>query len=140
MVLIADRGNPRLVDGRLTLEDLAELAARRGSFGPGDPDPGRPRLRRARHRAADRAAGLRASCRCRSSSRAPTWSPSSPSCLARMHLRADGPLVMVEPPFDEVVLAEGYWFAADRLSDPAHRWLFDRLDELAAELAAEARG
>ena len=31
MVLIADRGNPRLADGRLTLEDLAELAARRGA-------------------------------------------------------------------------------------------------------------
>jgi hypothetical protein len=41
----------------------------------------------------------------------------------------------VEPPFGEVVLAEGYWFAADRLSDPAHRWLFDRLDQLSAELA-----
>jgi hypothetical protein len=53
-----------------------------------------------------------------------------PERLARMHLRPDGPLVMVEPPFDEVVLAEGYWYASDRLSDPAHRWLFDRLDEL----------
>jgi DNA-binding transcriptional LysR family regulator len=63
-----------------------------------------------------------------------------PERLARMHLRPEGPLVMVEPPFDEVVLAEGYWYASDRLSDPAHRWLFDRLDELAAELAAEARG
>ena len=54
-----------------------------------------------------------------------------------MHLRPDGPLVMVEPPFDEVVLAEGYWYASDRLSDPAHRWLFDRLDELAKELASD---
>jgi hypothetical protein len=44
---------------------------------------------------------------------------------------------MVEPPFDEVVLAEGYWYASDRLSDPAHRWLFERLDELAQELATD---
>ena len=35
MVLIADRGNPRLVDGALTLEDLAELPHAVPSFGPG---------------------------------------------------------------------------------------------------------
>ena len=54
-----------------------------------------------------------------------------PEKLARIHLRDDGPVVLVEPPFGEVVLAEGYWFGHDRLSDPAHRWLFARLDELA---------
>jgi DNA-binding transcriptional LysR family regulator len=59
-----------------------------------------------------------------------------PEKLARIHTRDDGPVVQVEPPFDEVVLAEGYWFAGDRLSDPAHRWFFARLDELAEELAA----
>ena len=47
---------------------------------------------------------------------------------------------MIEPPFGEVVLAEGYWYASDRLSDPAHRWLFARLDELAEELAGGWRG
>ena len=61
-----------------------------------------------------------------------------PEKLARIHLRVDGPVVLVEPPFDEVVLAEGYWFARDRLSDAAHRWLFARLDELAVELAQES--
>ena len=59
-----------------------------------------------------------------------------PEILARMHTRGDGRLAIVEPPFEELVLAEGYWFAADRLSDPAHRWLFGRLDAVAAELAA----
>ena len=39
--------------------------------------------------------------------------------------------MQVEPPFGEVVLAEGYWFARDRLADPAHEWFFDRLDEVA---------
>ena len=57
---------------------------------------------------------------------------------ARIHVREGGPLVVVEPPFDELVLAEGYWFAADRLSDPAHRWLFSRLDAVREELAAGA--
>ena len=61
-----------------------------------------------------------------------------PEILARIHVRPEGRLVIVEPPFDEVVLAEGYWFAADRLSDPAHRWLFGRLDAVAEELAAGA--
>ena len=60
-----------------------------------------------------------------------------PEKLARMHVRDDGPLVVVEPPFGEVVLAEGYWFGRDRLSDPAHRWLFARFDELAEELARD---
>src|SRR6478736_2760871 len=35
MVVIADRANPRLVDGRLTMADLAELPHAVGSFGPG---------------------------------------------------------------------------------------------------------
>src|SRR4029077_15240610 len=63
-----------------------------------------------------------------------------PQRLARLHGRPDGRVVMVEPPFDELVLAEGYWFATDRLSDPAHRWLFARLDELAEELARGVPG
>ena len=46
--------------------------------------------------------------------------------------------MLVEPPFGEVVLAEGYWFAGDRLADPAHRWLFDRLDELAGAVRTGA--
>ena len=58
MVLIADRRNPRLRDGTLTLEDLADLphAVRLRARGA---DPGRPRLRRARHRAPGRAPGDR---------------------------------------------------------------------------------
>ena len=35
MVVMADRDNPRLVDGRLTMADLAELPHAVGSFGPG---------------------------------------------------------------------------------------------------------
>ena len=52
-----------------------------------------------------------------------------------MHTAKGGPLVLVEPPFGEVLLAEGYWFAKDRLADPAHQWLFARLEEAGAALA-----
>jgi DNA-binding transcriptional LysR family regulator len=60
-----------------------------------------------------------------------------PAKLARLHTGAGGPLRQLELPFDDVLLAEGYWFARDRLADPAHRWLFARLDEVAEVLAHE---
>lgn len=60
-----------------------------------------------------------------------------PERLARLHTAGSGPLVQVEPPFGEVVLAEGYWFAHDRLADPSHEWLFDRLDEVGVALAPQ---
>jgi DNA-binding transcriptional LysR family regulator len=134
MVLLASRDHPRLVDDRLTLEDLAELGHAVSSFGPGILTP------------ADRAFGELGIDR-RIALRVAGFLPLAfviegtdlvavvPERLARIHLREGGPVVMVEPPFDEVVLAEGYWFAHDRISDPAHRWLFARLDELADELA-----
>jgi DNA-binding transcriptional LysR family regulator len=136
MVILAARDNPRLVDGRLTLEDLAELGHAVSSFGPGILTP------------ADRAFGELGIDR-RIALQVKEFLPLPfviegtdlvavvPERQARIHVRKGGPVVMVEPPFDEVVLAEGYWYAHDRLSDPAHRWLFARLDELADELAAD---
>ena len=53
-----------------------------------------------------------------------------PERLARIHTGASSALVQVEPPFGRVLLAEGYWFERDRLTDPAHAWLFARLDEV----------
>jgi len=38
------------------------------------------------------------------------------------------------------VLAEAYWFLPDRLADPAHEWLFTRLDEAGAALSASSGG
>ena len=134
MVLIADRGNLRLAEGTLTLEDLAELPHAVPSFGPGVLTP------------ADRAFGELGIER-RVALQVTGFLPLPfviagtsmvalvPEKLARIHTRVDSPIVQVEPPFDEVVLAEGYWFAGDRLSDPAHRWFFDRLDELSREIA-----
>ena len=137
MVLVADRRNPRLRDGGLGLEDLAVLPHASAAFGPGILTP------------ADRVFGELGIDR---------WVALQvagflplpfviegtdmvavvPERLARIHVRPDRPLALVEPPFGEVVLAEGYWFARDRVADPAHRWLFARFDELAAELAATA--
>jgi DNA-binding transcriptional LysR family regulator len=135
MVVIADRGNARLRDGGLTLDDLAALPHAAAAFGPGVLTP------------VDRAFGELGIDR-RIALQVFGFLPLPfviegtdmvamvPELLARMHVREGGPLVIVEPPFDEVVLAEGYWFLADRLSDPAHRWLISRLDAVREELAA----
>jgi hypothetical protein len=136
MVLIVDRGNARLTDGHLSLEDLAELGHAVSSFGPGiltPADRAFGELGIQRHVALQVAGFLPLPFVIEGTDLVAVV----PERLARMHLRPDGPLVMVEPPFDEVVLAEGYWYASDRLSDPAHRWLFARLDELAKELATD---
>jgi DNA-binding transcriptional LysR family regulator len=135
MVIVASRTNSRLVDGRLTLADLAELGHAVSSFGPGILTP------------ADRAFGELGIDR-RIALQVAGFLPLPfviegtdlvavlPERLARIVLQEGGPVVMVEPPFDELVLAEGYWYGHDRLSDPAHRWLFARLEELAQELAS----
>jgi DNA-binding transcriptional LysR family regulator len=136
MVVIADRRNSRLTGGRLTLTDLADLPHAVAAFGPGILTP------------VDRVFGEVGVDR-RIVLQVSGFLPLAfviegtemvavvPERLARMHQADSGPITVVEPPFGEVVLAEGYWFAADRLSDPAHRWLFDRLDQLSAELAEQ---
>lgn len=57
-----------------------------------------------------------------------------PERLARLHGARNPDIVIVEPPFAELVLAEGYWFDPDRLSDPAHRWFYGLLEQLAGQL------
>jgi DNA-binding transcriptional LysR family regulator len=133
MVVIADRRNPRLVDGRLTMVDLTELPHAVAGFGPGVLTP------------VDRVFGDHGIER-RIALQVFGWLPLPfviegtgmvavvPERLAHMHLREGGSLVVAEPPFGEVLLPEGYWFDPDRLSDPAHRWLFGRLDAVSAEL------
>jgi DNA-binding transcriptional LysR family regulator len=133
MVIIADRNNPRLVDGRLTLADLAELPHAAAGFGPGVLTP------------VDRAFGELHIDR-KIVLQVYGFLPLAfviegtdmvavvPQRLARMLVRDGRALAEVELPFEELVLAEGYWFGADRLSDPAHRWLFGRLDAVREEL------
>lgn len=136
MVLLVDRDNSRLREGKLTLHDLAELPHAVPSFGPGVLTP------------VDRAFGELGIDR-RIALQVSGFLPLPfvvagtdlvamvPQKLADIHVREEGPVVLVEPPFHEVVLAEGYWFGSDRLSDPAHRWFFARLDELALELGKD---
>ncbi|MFT4084950.1 MAG: LysR family transcriptional regulator [Nocardioides sp.] len=134
MVVIADRTNRRLRDGRLTLEDLAALPHAVASFGPGILTP------------VDRAFGEHGIQR-HIALQVFGFLPLPfivegtqmvsviPERLARLHLRGETTLVLVEPPFGEAILAEGYWYAEDRLSDPAHRWFFTQLERVAAAIA-----
>src|SRR6478609_4002453 len=137
MVVLADRANPRLVDGRLTMADLAALPHAVGSFGAGVLTPvdrvfGDHGIER--HIALHVFGYLPLPFVIEGTEMVAVV----PERLARIHLREGGSVTVVEPPFGEVLLPEGYWFAPDRLSDPAHRWLFGRLDAVSVELAASA--
>ncbi|MBB2891878.1 LysR family transcriptional regulator [Flexivirga oryzae] len=135
MVCLVDRGNPRLRNGRLELADLRALSYAVGEFGPGNLTP------------ADRAAAELGLDR-RVSVQVSGWLPLPfviqgtdmvavlPDRLARMVIGPGTTLTVADSPFDDVPLVEGYWFAPSRLDDPAHCWLFDRLDETREALAA----
>ncbi|MFF5078233.1 LysR family transcriptional regulator [Actinoplanes sp. NPDC000266] len=139
MVVLADRDNPRVTDGRLTLDDLAALPHAAATFGPGVITHA-DRIFGDLH--VDRRVALQVF----------GYLPLAyviegtdmvavvPEMLARMHVRDGGPLLMIEPPFPQSLLAEGYWYAEDRLSDPADRWLFGRLDALGAVLRRASPG
>lgn len=134
MVVLVDRRNSRLAAGALTLDDLRALPYASGSFGAGVLTP------------VDRVFGEL------HIDRRPVLQVFGflplpfviegtdmfavvPEKLARLHARQNGPLVMVEPPFGEVLVAEGYWYAEHRLADPAYRWIFGRLEAACAELS-----
>jgi DNA-binding transcriptional LysR family regulator len=138
-VCLVDAGNPRLrsagpaeagpTSTGLTLQDLTDLPHAVASFGRGNLTP------------IDRAFGELGIDR-RIQVEVAGWLPLPfvvegtdmvavvPERLARLYADPAGPLRLVEPPFGHVVLAEGYWFAPTRVSDAAHRWLFDRLDDV----------
>jgi DNA-binding transcriptional LysR family regulator len=137
MVCLVDGRNSRLRDGGITLDDLRELPHAAAWFGRGVMTP------------VDRVFGELGIER-RIEVMLAGWLALPfviegtdlvavvPERLARIHTRADdSALVQVEPPFGRVLLAEGYWFTPDRLTDPAHQWLFARLDEVGAALAPD---
>jgi DNA-binding transcriptional LysR family regulator len=135
-VCLVDPGNPRLTEAGLSLQDLADLPHAVASFGRGNLTP------------VDRAFGELGIER-RIQVQVAGWLPLPfvvegtdmvavvPERMARLHVGPAGPLTLVEPPFGHVVLAEGYWFAPTRPADAAHRWLFDRLDEVSDLLSAQ---
>ncbi len=136
MVVVCDAAHPRLSDGGLTLDDLRELPHAVGTFGPGVLTP------------VDRVFGELGIDR-RIALQVAGFLPLPfvvqgtdmvavvPELLARTFACPGACIAVVEPPFGEVLLAEGYWFAADRLSDSAHRWLFARFDETAESLPGQ---
>lgn len=141
MVCLVDKRNPRLGHGRdrLTLADLAELPHANAAFGATVITP------------VDRVFSELGINR-RIEVTVAGWLPLPfviegtdlvavvPERLARLHAAGGGPLAVTEPPFGEAVLAEAYWFLPDRLADPAHEWLFTRLDEAGAALSASSGG
>ncbi|MBP6994638.1 MAG: LysR family transcriptional regulator [Phycicoccus sp.] len=136
MVLVVDRANPFLHEGTLDLDDLRTMPHAAATFGPGILTP------------VDRMFGELGIER-RIKMQVAGFLPLPfvvrgtdlvavvPERLARIHGAPRGAIVVLEPPFAELVLAEGYWFDPDRTSDPAHRWFFGILDDLALELAAD---
>lgn len=129
MVCLLAADNPRVGEGPLTLADLARMPHAEASFGPGTVTP------------CNRVLG-ELDVRRRVQVTVDGWLPVPfviegtrliaivPERLARQHVRPGGPLVVMEPPFGEVLLVEGYWYAATRLHDPGTRWLFGLLDEV----------
>jgi len=136
MVCLVDSRQHSLGDRGLTMEDLVALPHAVATFGPGTLTP------------VDRVFG-ELDIERNIQVRVAGWLPLPfviegtdlvsvvPERLARLHTCAGGPLVQVEPPFGQVLLAEGYWFSRDRLEDPAHQWLFTCLDEVAEVLAPD---
>ncbi len=132
MVCLVDRSNPAVRDGHLSLEALRDLPHAVATFGRGNLTP------------ADRVIG-ELNVERKIAVLVSGWLPLPhvvggtgmvailPERLARRHC-VDERLLVVPAPFGEVVLAEGYWYADHRESDPGHRWFLDRLDEVAAEL------
>lgn len=136
MVCLVDETNPWLREGRLTLDDLREMPHAVTSLGTGILTP------------VERVLGELGVER-RVQVQVTGWLPLPfllegtqmvavvPERLARLHVGPGRTLVQVEPPFGTVRLVEGYWYASHRLQDPGHRWLFDRLDEVAELLSAQ---
>lgn len=136
MVCIVDRRNPRLTDGRLTLEDLSTLPHAVATFGRINPTP------------ADRILGELGVTR-RVQVLVTGWAAIPftvehtdmvavvPGRLARQFCTGQTDLVTVDPPFGHVDLVEGFWCQEAKLAEPAQQWLLGLLRDVAAELAGE---
>ncbi len=135
MVCLVDRGHPRLGPAASTLADLAELPHAVAAFGPGILTP------------VDRVFGELGIDR-RIEVSVAGWLPLPfviegtdlvavvPERLARIH-----PVPRAAGPGGAAVRAgaarRGLLVRPGPAADPAHQWLFARLDELAAELATD---
>jgi DNA-binding transcriptional LysR family regulator len=131
-VCVASQGNPRLRDGRLTLEDLAVLPHAVRDSGPWHVP------------VADRAMderGIRRHVQVVAAGFLPLPFLVADTDLVavipeRLALRVAEPLrlAVVEPPFGRVELIETLWWHPDRAVTPEHAWLRLALTEAAAAL------
>jgi DNA-binding transcriptional LysR family regulator len=138
MVCIVDRRNTRLAGTTLTLEALSELPHAVATFGRNNLTP------------ADRILGELGVTR---------WVQVAvtgwmalpfviegtdmvavvPRRLAERFCVPDGPVTLIEPPFGDVDLIEGFWCQEAKLAEPAHQWLVSVLRDVAKELAVDPR-
>jgi DNA-binding transcriptional LysR family regulator len=131
-VCVVDPGNSRLVDGRLTADDLRELPWARAVLGP-------DQLNVVERRMAEVGFDYRSGVTARG------WLPLSfvvqgtdlvalmPERLARRIAPLAG-VVVVEPPFDDIALPEALWWHPSRDHDPGHRWLRAVVTQVAESL------
>ena len=139
MVCIVDKGNTLLADGPLTLETLARLPHAIATFGRNNLTP------------ADRVLGELGVTR-RVQVAVTGWTALPfviegtdmvavvPGRLAERFCTPDGPIAVIEPPFGDVDLIEGFWCQEAKLAEPAQQWLVSVLREVAAELVRPAAG
>ncbi|MFT4265151.1 MAG: LysR family transcriptional regulator [Nocardioides sp.] len=131
-VLVVDPANPALREGRIEADRLRDLGWARAELGE---DHLNPADRRLSELGIDHASGVTTR----------GWLPLSflvrhtelvaimPERLARITARLAG-LVVVPPPFREVVLPEALWWHPRRDHDRGHRWLREVLVDVVAEL------
>jgi DNA-binding transcriptional LysR family regulator len=133
MVCIVDKGNTRLTDAELTLESLSQLPHAIATFGRNNLTP------------ADRILGELGVTR-RVQVAVTGWMALPfviegtdmvavvPSRLAERFCTPDGPIAVIEPPFGDVDLIEGFWCQEAKLAEPAQQWLVSVLRDVAVEL------
>ena len=136
-VCVADPGNPRLRDGRLTLEDLSVLPHAAARLPHAEEDPVQDALDRlgiTPHEAVTTLGWLTLPFMVADSDMVAIV----PERLARRLASAAG-VAVIEPPFGQVDLAIGAWWHPMRATDPAHTWLRNILHEFAASSLPEQR-
>jgi DNA-binding transcriptional LysR family regulator len=139
MVCIVDKGNTRLTDAELTLESLSQLPHAIATFGRNNLTP------------ADRILGELGVTR-RVQVAVTGWMALPfviegtdmvavvPSRLAERFCAPDGPIAVIEPPFGDVDLIEGFWCQEAKLAEPAQQWLVSVLRDVAVELVRPVAG
>jgi DNA-binding transcriptional LysR family regulator len=136
-VCVADPGNPRLREGRLTLDDLSVLPHAAARLPHAEEDPVQDALDRhgiTPHEVVTTVGWLTLPFIVAGSDMVAIV----PERLARRLADSAG-VAVIEPPFGRVELVEAAWWHPMRATDPAHTWLRNILNEVAIPLLPEQR-